>query len=98
MIGIRGTMSHAGMMPVSFSLSLSHYVLAIVIYQNIPTCIGTECKSDSAVLRVSFALSLIFILQILGTLTLTRFFDLFWVPKIFLYVALTISFFFVRGR
>lgn len=59
---------------------------------------GSACKSQSAVLRVSFSLAIIFMVQILGTLVLTRFFDYLWVPKIMTFILLVIAFFFVEGH
>lgn len=79
-------------------------VLSIVLQQSAdsfadfptdcPPEYADKCKAQSAVLRVSFALAIIFILQIVGTIGYTRFFDHVWIPKILLYIGLVIGFFF----
>lgn len=63
-----------------------------------PSGYDTECRGNGAVYRFSFALFIIFALQLLGTSVSIRFFDALWVPKIFSYVGLVIAFYFVANN
>ena len=63
----------------------------------LPCIILIFSKGESAVLRVSFALCIIFILQIIGTFSYTRFYDYLWVLKFILFFTLLVAFFFVDG-
>ena len=55
------------------------------------------CKASSAVLRVSFALTIFFIIQCIGSLIYTRYFDVLWGVKIPFFVCLVVAFFFVQS-
>ena len=57
-----------------------------------------SCKANSAVLRVSLALTLMFAIQIIGTYIFTPFFDNLWIPKYFIFFALVLGFFYVDGK
>lgn len=57
-----------------------------------------SCKANSAVLRVSLALTVVFALQILGTYVFTPFFDNLWIPKYFFFIGMVIGFFYVDGK
>lgn len=61
-----------------------------------PTGFLDSCKASSAVLRISFALTLIYFLQACGTFVYTKFYDILWVPKSFTFVALVIGFYFAE--
>jgi hypothetical protein len=58
----------------------------------------SSCKANSAVLRVSLALTVLFGIQILGTFVYTPFFDFLWVIKLCGFFALMIGLFFVDGQ
>lgn len=53
----------------------------------------SSCKANSAVLRISFALSILFAVQILFTKCFTKFFDLFWPIKFLCFCGLVILFY-----
>ncbi len=57
----------------------------------------SSCKANSAVLRISFALTLLFSLQIIGTALLTDFYDRFWGLKVLLFIVMVISFFYTSA-
>lgn len=63
-----------------------------------PSGYEKSCKANSAVLRFSFALSLIFAFQLLITCVSTRLYDSFWLPKAALFAGLCALFFFVDAR
>lgn len=56
-----------------------------------------SCKANSAVLRISFALTIIFCLQLIGTFIITSFYDSFWGIKLLLFIGLVIGFFYSDG-
>lgn len=53
-----------------------------------------SCKANSAVLRISCALTILFGLQIIGTKLYTPFYDILWVIKWFILIGLIVAFFF----
>jgi hypothetical protein len=58
-----------------------------------------SCKSNSAVLRISLAMTILFALQIIGTKIYTPYYDILWIVKSFLFSGLVIIFFFaVNGN
>lgn len=54
-----------------------------------------SCKANSAVLRISLAMTIMFALQIIGTKIHTTFYDILWIVKFFVFAALVIVFFFL---
>lgn len=56
------------------------------------------CKSSSAVLRFSFALSSIFFVQLIGTSIHTKFYDFLWGWKFLLFSGLVILFYFLQAE
>ena len=57
-----------------------------------------SCKSSSAVLRFSMALSAIFFVQLVGTSFFTKFYDYLWFFKFLLFAGLVILFYFLDAR
>lgn len=57
-----------------------------------------SCKANSAVLRISFALSILFALQMLGSLVFAKFYDILWVPKVVVLICVVIGFYFARSE
>jgi hypothetical protein len=95
---------------MSFFVMISGIIISIVTghyaagYIDISSwdegCPGTyldECKQNSAVFRVSFALTLFFIMQIIGTTILTKSFDYLWVIKIVVFGAILFGFFYAKS-
>lgn len=62
-----------------------------------PTGYEDSCKSNSAVLRISFALTILFAVQMLGSLVHSKFYDVFWVPKICVFICVVIGFYFAKS-
>jgi hypothetical protein len=57
----------------------------------------SSCLANSAVLRISLALTLLFVIQMIGTFIYTPFFDYLWTVKSCCFAALVIGFFFADG-
>jgi hypothetical protein len=62
-----------------------------------PSGYDEQCASNSSIYRVSFALSILFALQIIGTWIYARFFDILWSWKWISFAACTIGFFFAEA-
>lgn len=91
----------------SFIITAIGIIVSIIVYKYAPDEINTSaitdhcnddeyegsCKSNSVVLRISLALTLIFALQIVGTIIFTRFYDILWIPKVVIFIGLVILFF-----
>lgn len=91
----------------SFLITTIGIVVSIICYKYAPdqfnisaftdNCDDDEyegsCKSNSAVLRISFALTLVFAVQIVGTVIFTKFYDVLWIPKTAIFVGLCVLFF-----
>ena len=54
----------------------------------------SSCLGNSAVYRFSFALSIFFITQMLGSFLVTSYFDNYWILKVLAYGLLIFAFFF----
>jgi len=63
-----------------------------------PAGYESSCKSNSAVLRFSFALSIVFGLQFVLTMLSTRLYDSYWTVKVMIFVGLCALFFYVDAR
>ena len=63
-----------------------------------PAGFETSCKANSAVLRFSFALSLIFAFQFLVTVVSTRLYDSYWTVKVVMFVGLCVLFFYTDAK
>jgi hypothetical protein len=57
-----------------------------------------SCYANSAVLRISFALTLLFALQALGTLVYTKFYDILWGVKVLVWGAIVLGFYFAKSE
>lgn len=94
---------------MSFVAVLAGVIVSIITYVYAPNSISLDswedgcpsdgdfersCKANSAVLRVSCALTVLFGLQLIGTFFFTRFYDMFWIIKFCGLIALVIGFFF----
>lgn len=62
--------------------------------ENCPTGFDSECKGNGSVYRFSFALFIIFALQVIGTTIDLRFYDALWVPKFCLFIGLVSWFYY----
>ena len=62
--------------------------------QGCPSGYTDACKANSAVLRVSFALSILFACQLIGSAILAKFFDVLWGAKFIVFGCILIGFFF----
>lgn len=94
----------------SFLLILIGIVVSIIVYargkeitmssfdEGCPEDYLNSCRAVSAVLRVSFALTLLYAVQFLGTLLVPRFFDALWVLKYLAFSGLVIGLFFAPSR
>jgi hypothetical protein len=92
---------------MSFVTIIVAIVVSIIVYSYGPEDIDSQafneactddqyedsCKSNTGVLRISFALSILFIIQILFTMCFTRFYDVLWLWKFLIFGALVIGFF-----
>jgi hypothetical protein len=56
-----------------------------------------SCKANSAVLRISLALSILFAVQMLGSTVHAKFYDVFWVPKCAVFACVVIGFYFAKS-
>ncbi len=63
-----------------------------------PAGYDKECKGNGAVYRFSFALFIIFALQVVGTTIDIRFYDALWVPKLLLFGGFVIWFYYTPGH
>jgi hypothetical protein len=57
-----------------------------------PAGFEDSCKANGAVLRFSFALTIIFSLQFIGTSISTKYFDKLWIVKILVFITFVIGF------
>jgi hypothetical protein len=57
-----------------------------------------SCKANSAVLRISFALTILFAVQMVGSAVHPKFYDILWIPKIAIFIAVVIGFYFARSE
>eukprot|EP01039_Chlorochromonas_danica_P011289 gene11289-12594_t len=90
----------------SFFLILIGIVVSIIVYargkditmssfdEGCPDDYLNSCRAVSGVLRVSFALTLLYAVQFFGTLLAPRFFDALWVIKYLAFSGLVIGLFF----
>ncbi len=98
---------------MSFVVVLIGVIVSIITYVYAPSSISLDawddgcpsngdfersCKANSAVLRVSCALTVLFGLQLIFTFFYTRFYDMFWIIKLGIFVALVIGFFFGKSE
>lgn len=65
---------------------------------NCPSDFEDQCIANSAVYRVSFALTIIFIIQMLGTWLVTQFYDKLWYWKIVIFASFVVGFFFANAE
>lgn len=65
--------------------------------ENCPAGFESRCKANGASLRVSFALSILFIIQGLVTLISVENFDRYWLIKVSSYFGLLVAFYFVKA-
>jgi hypothetical protein len=92
---------------LSFILLLLSIVASIILQRYAPDNIDlsswdkgcsvdylTDCKANSAVLRISFALSILFALQAIGSILYTKFYDWFWSPKYAVFFCICVGFYF----
>jgi hypothetical protein len=56
-----------------------------------------SCKANSAVLRISFALTILFAVQIVGSAVHPKFYDVLWIPKFGIFICVVIGFYFARS-
>lgn len=61
-----------------------------------PAGFDSACKGNGGVLRFSFALSILYALQLIGTTISAVFFDKFWLIKLTLFIGIVIGFFFTK--
>ena len=63
-----------------------------------PSGYESSCKSNSAVLRFSMALSIVFALQFIITNLSTRLYDSYWIGKVLIFTALCAGFFYADAK
>jgi hypothetical protein len=92
---------------MSFVTIIIGIVVSIITYRYAPNYINTSdfnnlcenneyqdsCKANSAVMRMSLAMTIIFAIQAIGTKLFTKFYDTFWVIKFCAFIGLVIWFF-----
>jgi hypothetical protein len=61
---------------------------------NCPEGFETSCARNGAIMRFSFALCILFILQLLGTAIYTPYYDMLWIVKYIVWTGVLIGFFF----
>ena len=66
--------------------------------EDCPSGFEVSCRGHQAVLRFSFALVIIFILQLLGTTLWTPFYDKFWLFKYLAFLGTIVGFFYFKGH
>jgi hypothetical protein len=59
-----------------------------------PDGYDTSCRANQAVLRFSFAMVIIFAVQLIGAAVYPRFYDTLWVPKVVIFICILIGFFY----
>ena len=101
--GVFGTYASFLLMVIGMVISIlvSHYNTNIEITNWVTDCPSgytEECKKNQAVLRVSFALALIFIIQLIGTTIRTSFFDQYWIVKFMLFGGILAGFFYAKAE
>jgi len=92
---------------LSFILLLISIIASIILQRYAPSHIElsswnkgcssdylTDCKANSAVLRISFALSILFSLQAIGSISYTKFYDWFWYYKYVVFFCICVGFYF----
>ncbi len=62
-----------------------------------PSGYEDACLANSVVLRISFALSLIFFLQLILAMIVPSFYDSWWIVKLCVFVAIVVGFFYAKG-
>jgi len=95
---------------LSFILLLVSIVASIILQRYAPDHIHlsawndgcssdylTDCKANSAVLRISFALSILFCLQAIGSIVYTKFYDWFWGYKYAVFFCICVGFYFANS-
>jgi hypothetical protein len=65
---------------------------------NCPTGYEHSCRAQGAVFRISFALSIFFVIQFLLTYINTRLYDDYWLLKILGFIGLVIGFFYAEPK
>ena len=83
------------------SILVAHYNTKIEITNWLTDCPSgytEECKRSQAVLRVSFALAIMFIIQFIGTTIKTSFFDQYWIIKFILFGGMLAGFFYAKAE
>lgn len=63
-----------------------------------PEGYDNSCKANSAVLRISFALTILYFLQMIGSAVHAKFYDILWVPKVVVFICVVIGFYFGRSE
>lgn len=63
-----------------------------------PNVYEDSCKSNSAVLRISFALTLLFAVQMVGSAVHPKFYDVFWIPKFGIFICVVVGFYFAKSE
>mmetsp|Transcript_23504 Transcript_23504/g.22645 ORF Transcript_23504/g.22645 Transcript_23504/m.22645 type:complete len:431 (-) Transcript_23504:139-1431(-) len=63
-----------------------------------PVGYDDACKSSGAVFRFSFALTSVFIIQLVGVAIFTKFYDYLWWSKFLAFAALVIGYFFIKAE
>lgn len=95
---------------MSFVLVLVGIIVSIIVYKYAPNHINNSafekhctgeyedtCKSNSAVLRISCAMTITFAFQLIGSRIYSAFYDILWPIKGSIFFALSIGFFFVSS-
>lgn len=84
------------------SLVVQNYVAADIDNSawedHCPDDYKVQCKENGSVYRMSFALVILFLTQIVGTIISPSYFDSFWPFKITLYILLVFAFYFTPGN
>ena len=63
---------------------------------NCPSGFDDSCRANGAVLRFSFALTVIYFIQLIGTTVTAIFFDKFWAIKFIIFIGVVIGFFYAN--
>lgn len=61
-----------------------------------PTGYEDACRANQAVLRFSFALVILFAVQLIGVAIYPKFYDTLWIPKFVVWVFLVVGFFYAQ--
>ena len=83
------------------SVLILNYGHDITLSQWTSNCeIGFEsaCRASGGVFRISFAMCLIFAIQIIGTLIYTKYFDYLWFWKFLLFIGILVGFAYTKGE